>query len=42
MAKTGGKIALPHSLEMFRKDLLDMKEIVSFLQIGVLSIRGYI
>ena len=34
LAKTGGKITFPHFLEMFRADLLDLKEILRFLQMG--------
>ena len=34
LAKTGGKIAFPQFLEMFRADLLDLKEIMAFLQMG--------
>ncbi len=34
LAKTGGKIAFPQFLEMFRADLLDLKEIMQFLQMG--------
>ncbi|CAL5225664.1 g8524 [Coccomyxa viridis] len=34
LAKTGGKITFPHFLEMFRADLLDLKEIMRFLQMG--------
>jgi len=30
--KSGGKIAFPQFLEMFRADLLDIKEILQFLQ----------
>ena len=34
LARTGGKITFPHFLEMFRADLLDLKEILHFLQMG--------
>ena len=34
LAKTGGKITFPQFLEMFRADLLDLKEIMQFLQMG--------
>ena len=34
MARTGGKITFPQFLEMFRADLLDLKEILRFLQMG--------
>ena len=34
LAKTGGKITFPQFLEMFRADLLDLSEILRFLQMG--------
>lgn len=34
LARSGGKITFPHFLEMFRADLLDLKEIMRFLQMG--------
>ena len=34
LARTGGKITFPQFLEMFRADLLDLREILRFLQMG--------